>query len=109
MATTEGAAPTPAQAPRYQVLQKCYLNERLYDPELMPVDPESEEQERKPLLITYTGVPAYYLKPVNAAAKAMCEKHKDLMREVNPVDQLTVVGPKGADIKKIVDKVEDHT
>lgn len=92
-------AQTPArrgEVPRYKLLEKCYLNDRLYDPESMPIDQNAEAledgtQPRKDLVINFAGVPAYYMVPVNDAAKAMCEKHKDRMQAMNPIDELTMV------------------
>jgi len=86
-----GAAKSEKVArPKYQVLEKCYLNEKFYDPETMPLieqtggDPDEDEDEegggapaeRKPMFVYFDGIPGYYLKPVNDAAKAMVEKHK---------------------------------
>ena len=92
------AKPQASQVPRYQLTEKCYLNERLYDPDEMPLDTAAEPndegvQPRKALVISFKGVPAPYMIPVNDAAKAMCEKHKERMAaSVNPIDALTVVG-----------------
>lgn len=85
------------EAPKYKLLEKCYLNERLYDPESMPIDQNAEPNDegvlpRKDLIVAFSGVPAYYMVPVNDAAKAMCEKHKDRMHAMNPIDELTIVG-----------------
>lgn len=89
----------PKEKPRYQLTEKAYINDRLLDPELMAFEEndssdENELPKRKPLLITYEGIPGAHMIPVNAAAKAMCEKHKDHhTRSLNPVNSLTVVGP----------------
>lgn len=85
------------EVPKYKLLEKCYLNERLYDPDLQPIDQNAEPNDegvlpRKDLIVAFAGVPGYYMVPVNAAAKAMCEKHKDRMRAANPIDELTIVG-----------------
>jgi hypothetical protein len=94
----EAQAPRRNEAPKYKLLEKAYLNERLYDPELQPLDQLAEPNEdgtqpRKDLIVTFAGVPAYYMVPVNDAAKAMCEKHKDRMTAMNPIDDLTMVTP----------------
>ena len=89
--------------PQYQVLERCYLPvegpggtlDRILDPSLMPFKkfPDgTQKEEREPLVITYTGVPAHYLKPLNAAAKKMCEQHADRMTFNDPINKLTVVG-----------------
>lgn len=85
----------PAEKPRYQLTEKAYINDRLYDPETMPYeeagDDENESPRRKPLLITYEGIPGAHMTPVNAAAKAMCEKYKEQhTRSLNPVNSLTI-------------------
>jgi hypothetical protein len=93
------------QRPKYQLLEKCHLNGRVYDPESMPLieSTESEEldddgepiepgvQSRKPLIVTFDGVPAYYMKPLNEAAKAMVEKHKTkpgVVNSDNPIEAI---------------------
>lgn len=86
------------EVPKYKLLEKAYLNERLYDPELQPIDQTAEPnddgtQPRKDLIVAFSGVPAYYMVPVNGAAKAMCEKHKDRMTAMSPIDELTLVTP----------------
>lgn len=63
-----------AQTPRYRLTAKAYINDRLLDPESMAVDPDSEDGERKPLIISYEGVPGWHMEPVNDAARAMKAK-----------------------------------
>ena len=89
------------EAPKYKLTEKAYLNERLYDPELMPIDHLAEPledgtQPRKDLVVTFDGIPGYYMVPVNGAAKAMCEKHADRMHAVDPIRDLTIVTPEPA-------------
>lgn len=86
------------EAPRYRITEKCYLNDRIYDPEAQPFDPSAEvepgeEPPRKPLIVTYRGVPAHYMVPVNDAARKMAERHAERMNfEGSAIDALTVVG-----------------
>lgn len=85
----------PAEKPRYQLTEKAYINDRLLDPENMPYEEaqgdENELPKRKPLIITYEGIPGAHMTPVNAAAKAMCEKHKEQhTRSLNPISTLLV-------------------
>jgi hypothetical protein len=96
MEETQGAKPARREPARYKLLEKCYLNDRLYDPETMPLDQNAEPledgtQPRKDLVIAFAGVPAHYMVPMNETAKAMCEKHKDRMQAMNPIDELTMV------------------
>jgi hypothetical protein len=98
---TQVTKPARGEAPKYKLLEKCYLNDRLYDPELQPIDQMAEPNEdgtqpRKDLIVAFKGVPAYYMVPVNAAAQAMCEKHRDRMTAMNPIDTLTMVTPAAA-------------
>lgn len=92
------------EAPRYRLTERCYLNDRLYDPDEMALDQNAEPledgtQPRKALIIAFRGVPAHYMEPVNDAAKAMCAKHPDRMRFIDPVNSLNIVGP-GAEMAK---------
>ena len=91
------------QKPKYQVLERCYLPvegpagvmERILDPETMPFKTEADGTptlERVPLIVTYDGVPAHYLKPLNAAARAKCEQYPERMTFNDPINKLTVVG-----------------
>jgi hypothetical protein len=91
-----------AEAPRYRLTEKCYLNERMYDPDEMPFDQMAEANEdgsqpRKPLVITFAGVPAYYMEPMNDAARAMCEKHANRMHFLDPINSLHIVTPAAAE------------
>lgn len=89
---------TSAEVPRYRITEKCYLNDRIYDPEGQPFDPSAEvepgeEPPRKPLIISFRGVPAHYMEPVNDAARKMVEKHAERMAySGSAIDSLTVVG-----------------
>lgn len=93
------------EKPRYQLTEKAYINDRLYDPESMPFEENDSGDEdslpqRKPLIVAYEGIPGAHMVPVNAAAKAMVEKHKEQhSRSLNPVNNLTVVGPSAETIK----------
>ena len=89
--------------PQYQVLERCYLPvegpggmvERILEPAAMPYKkfPDGTlSEEREPLIITFTGVPAHYLKPLNAAARKMCEQYPERMMFNDPINKLTVVG-----------------
>lgn len=85
-----------AEMPRYRLTEKAYLNDRLYDPEEMQIDQNAEPddngaQPRKPLIVGFAGVPAYYMEPVNDAARAMVAKHGDRMKALNPIDELSIV------------------
>lgn len=109
MKSTEGATttatPKAREKPRYQLLEKAYINDRMYDPESMPFEEndsgdENELPQRKPLIIVYEGIPGAHMTPVNDAAKAMVEKHKEQHgRSLNPVNSLTILGP-GAELAK---------
>lgn len=93
--------PRTGEMPKYRLTEKAYLNERLYNPEEMPFDQTAEPDEsgslpRRPLIVPFAGIPAYYMEPVNDAARAMCEKHKARMEFMNPIDQLSIVGDKPA-------------
>ena len=71
----ESPAPKKKELPRYRLTEKAYINDRIYDPETQPVDPNSEEGELRPLIITFTGIPGPHMEPVNEAAREMLEKH----------------------------------
>ena len=97
MATKQEAS-IPNEVPRYRITEKCYLNDRIYDPEAQPIDPNAEvepgeEPPRKPLIISFRGVPAHYMEPVNEAAREKCKRHADRMEYAgSAIDSLTVVG-----------------
>jgi hypothetical protein len=88
--------------PKYQVTEKCYLNEKFYDPETQPFedynpgeDDDNAGPQRKPIVIFFEGVPNYTMIPLNEAAKAMVEKHKakpGVNSEQNPINALSLVG-----------------
>ena len=82
--------------PKYRITEKCYLNDRVYDPDDMPLDQNAEPGEdgilpRKPLIVAFAGVPAYYMEPMNEAAKEMVKKHPERMRHADPIEELTIV------------------
>ena len=88
----------PKQIPRYKVLAICHINDKLLDPALQPIDTQAEyvdgaETPLRPLIIAYEGIPGPHLEPVNDAAREMCEKYKDRMIPINPVNDLPVAGP----------------
>lgn len=73
------------------------MNDRLYDPEEMPLDHNAEPDDsgaypRRPLIIPFAGIPAYYMEPVNQAAKEMVAKHQNRMQFSNPIDELSLIG-----------------
>ena len=97
MATTSSRsrkhAPLDDSKPRYELLEKAYLDDRFLDPETMPVDPDSEEGDRKPMIVTFEGIPGPHLVPVNAAAEAMCKKHAAVYQNNrDPISQLVISG-----------------
>lgn len=92
-----GQTAPAGQVPRYKILAICHLNDRLYDPSLMPVDTsvqteDGEEPPLKPILVSFTGIPGPHLEPVNDAAREMVAKHADRMLPINPIAQLPIVG-----------------
>ena len=95
---TKQEANTTNEVPRYRITEKCYLNDRIYDPDAQPIDPNAEvepgeEPPRKPLIIAFRGVPAHYMEPVNEAAREKCKRHADRMEHAgSAIDALTVVG-----------------
>lgn len=66
--------PQSRETPRYRLTERAYLKEdgdkfeRLVE--------EGEE-------IEFRGVPGYHMEPLNAAAKAMVEKHKPQQMDFN--------------------------
>lgn len=93
------ATNTPAargEVPKYRLTEKAYLNDRLYDPDEMPIDQNAEPDEngnlpRRPLVVAFAGIPGYYMEPVNDAARAMVQKHAKRMQFANPIDALSIV------------------
>lgn len=84
------------EVPKYRLTEKAYLNDRLYDPEEMPIDQSAEPDDtgalpKRPLIVAFPGIPAYYMEPVNDAARAMVAKHPERMRALNPIDELSIV------------------
>lgn len=59
------------EAPRYSLSETCYIDDVLYQVRPGVANPE----------ISFSGVPGRYMVPLNAAAKAMVEKHPP--REAN--------------------------
>jgi hypothetical protein len=93
------------------VLERCYLNETLLDPDEMPIDTEAdiipgEGRPRKPLFVNFAGIPAHYLEPVNDAARAMVAKHPHAVRYVDPIKALHTIGEGGVDVAKHFEQVE---
>lgn len=90
------AAPkTPAnrEPPKYRLTETSYINDVLHEPDRQPMifNKETGEEERRPIIITYLGRPGPHMVPVNAAAKAMYEKHPPA--SINPIDKLSLIGP----------------
>ena len=64
---------TGAELPKWRITATCYLNDRIYDPELQPKD---DNGDPKPLFLEIdTEYPSWYMEPANAAAEAVCERH----------------------------------
>lgn len=93
--------------PKYQVLELCYLNEKLYDPNTMPYEEqvggdsgeegdEGPAPQRKPMFVYFDGEPAWYLRPVNDAAKKRVEEaikkgRLGVKEQVDPIQALNVL------------------
>lgn len=69
MATTRNHIPPRMDKTRpiYRVKEISYIDDKLLDPELMPIDPETEGA--KPLLVEFDGHPGYNLEPWNEIAQ----------------------------------------
>ena len=93
MATARNAVPARMDKtkPIYRVLEKSFIDDKLLDPELMPLDQESEQP--KPLLIEFEGDPGYNLEPWNELAdKKWASIHaKGAPKRVDPIAELTQV------------------
>lgn len=72
---------TNGETPRYRLTEKAYLNDTLMD-----VDAE----------VDFTGIPGYYMKPLNQAAKDMLKKYPP--REMNVVEMMTPLVEKKPEI-----------
>lgn len=79
------ADPKPAQrpaaggVPQYELTEKAYINDRLYEP--------GDK-------IYYKGIPGPHMLPLNRAAEEMFVTHNINPNGTdNPIDALTVVGP----------------
>jgi hypothetical protein len=99
-AVEHSSAPAPKKPtaqPRYQLTQTSYINDTLLEPDREPMitDPETGEEKRRPLVITYLGRPGPHMVPMNDAARAMYAKYPP--SDLNPIDKMTVVGP-GAEV-----------
>lgn len=97
MADATNTTARRGEMPKYRLTEKAYLNDRLYDPDEMPIDQNAEPDDngslpRRPLIVGYAGVPAYYMEPVNEAAREMIKKHANRMQFMNPIDELSIVG-----------------
>lgn len=94
MATKPQAAALPKEAEKakYRLTEKAYIDDILYDPEKMPFDPESTDGSRKPLIISYKGIPGPHMEPVNDEARFMKEKYAQFQQAVDPIAELTVIG-----------------
>lgn len=80
--STQPNAPTPArgrdETPQYKLETKAYIGERI-----------CEEGQ----VIYYRGKPAWYMKPVNDAARRMVKDHPPSTDD--PIRDLAVVKPAG--------------
>lgn len=73
---------------KWRITTVCYLNDRIYDPNAQPKD---DNGDSKPLYLEYaTEYPAWYMEPVNEAAKAVYERHppKQFVDAINTLTQL---------------------
>lgn len=82
------------EIPRYRLTEKCYLNDTLYDPENQPANPQYDPdtdpawEAFKPIIIAWDKAPAYYMEPVNAAARERV-KAQPPGGKMNVIDALT--------------------
>lgn len=74
--------------PKYKVLEIAYIDGELVGP----------GQHKN--IVFFDGIPGPHLKPMNDAAKAMCEKHKKLMAPFDPVGDLSIVSASPEKLKK---------
>lgn len=109
---SQQAAAKQPEAPRYRLKEKAFmsgvrvqrngewisLDDVLLDPEEQPMANRlagpydgREGVERMPLIIEYDGIPGGHMEPLNDAAIAMFEKHKNKILG-NPIDALSIVG-----------------
>lgn len=92
-----------SSVPQYEVLDICHLNNMLIDPKASAVDPKNRGDlerygEFYPTYVSYRGIPGPHLRPVNDAAREMCEKHADRMQPVATVEALPLTGGNGMDM-----------
>lgn len=95
--TRDASAPAQGQdaakeAPKYKLLEPAYIDDILYG--------EEKVNSEKGVVIFFEGIPGPHMKPLNAAARAMFEKHKVGARR-NLIDDLTRIAPDA--------KVAEHT
>lgn len=83
------------EKPRYQLMDKAYIDDILYDPELKPWVKDSEPPVREPLVIAFMGRPGPHMVPKNKAAEMMYAKYPP--SNLNPIDELSIVGEEGTD------------
>lgn len=84
-ATTQPAPPQAegsSEPPKYRLTEPAYVNDRFYDQHLI---------DGGKAVIFFEGIPGAHMHPMNEAARAMVKKHQP--KRVNPVDELTIVGP----------------
>lgn len=89
---------TLPEVPRYQLKDKFYFNDQLYDPELKPWIPHSDPAEREPLIVAYPGRPGPYMVPKNKAAEMMWAKYPPA--DSDPIAELSIVGEEGSEALK---------
>lgn len=77
-----------SEVPKYRITETCYHNDRIYDPALQP--PDAETGDPKPLFMEFTGHPAHYMEPANAAAKAMYAKFPPAAY-FDPINRMTAL------------------
>jgi hypothetical protein len=83
--------------PKYRLTEKAYIDDRLLDPESMPlmatkdddVFDENATPERKPLIIEYDGIPGPHMVPLNKEAEAMVAKYPN-QANMDPIAALQV-------------------
>lgn len=96
------------QKPRYQLKEKAYIGDVLYEPELEPIiSARGDPEERRPLIVTFLGRPGPHMVPKNEAAKLMWERFTP--SDVDPIEDLSLITPEGNDILKNITSVAEST
>src|SRR5436190_711715 len=78
----KASTPKQGEVPQYRLTEPAYINDVFFD---------QNQVDSGKAVIYHVGIPAHFMQPLNAAARAMVKEHAP--KKIDPLAALTVISP----------------